>query len=137
MKNYLPKFLVFFFLILTGIAFVSCEKPEGEGGYTTVKGSVWGKKYNSAFTYLLDEYFVADEEVYIIYGNQPGYGERTRTNYLGEYSFKYLRPGNYKVYVYSKDSAFTNASGKIAIVHEFEIKKKDKLVELPQFVIFD
>lgn len=124
--------------VIVAIFFVySCEKPEGEGGYTTVSGSVLIKDYNSSFTYLLDEYVGVDEVVYIVYGDEVGYSDRTRTDYLGRFSFKYLRPGNYTVYVYSKDSTFANTSGVSAVVQKFKINKNEKSVELPEFVILN
>ncbi len=126
------------FLLFSAIVMLqSCEKPEGEGGYCTVTGSVWVRDYNATFTNLVGEYAGADEAVYIIYGDALGYSERIRTDYRGTYSFNYLRPGNYTVYVYSKDSTLQSISGTIAVVQQFEISKGDKNIELPHFIIYN
>ncbi|HOE05605.1 MAG TPA: hypothetical protein PLZ52_10330 [Bacteroidales bacterium] len=124
-------------ILLLMFMVLSCEKPEGEGGYTTVKGNVWVRDYNSTFTVLAGEYAGADEDVYIIYGDESGYSDKTSTDYLGRFSFRYLRPGNYTVYVYSKDSTLSSISGEVAVVQQFTIEKGDELVELPQFLIFN
>lgn len=136
MKNKL-SFLIPATLIL-GLLFIaiSCEKPEGEGGYATVKGKVWVRDYNSTFTLFMGEYAATDEDVYIIYGDESGYSDKTSTDYLGRFNFKYLRPGFYTVFVYSKDSTLSSISGEIAIIQQFKIEKGDKEVELPQLLIY-
>ncbi|MCG9879090.1 MAG: hypothetical protein MH472_00685 [Bacteroidia bacterium] len=122
------------FLILTQF---SCKKPEGEGGSASIKGKVWIQKYNGTFSRLEAEYAGADEWVYIIYGNETSYGDRIRTNYNGEFEFRFLRKGNYKLYAYSKDSTFKSPSGIVAVVKEVEIKERKETVDAGQITIFD
>jgi hypothetical protein len=90
-------------LLVLGLLNSSCEKGEGEGGTSTIKGVVITEEWNSDFSIKRDEYPSQDLEVFIIYGNDDYYGDRIRTNYNGVYEFKYLREGNYTVFVYSKD----------------------------------
>jgi len=97
MKKLIPCLLLIFSL-LTG-----CEKEPGPGGTATLAGKVYAYDYNEEMTNLRTEYYAPDEEVYIIYGDDSIYSDRTRTNYDGSYRFEFLRPGNYTVFAYSKN----------------------------------
>jgi hypothetical protein len=71
-----------------------------------------------------------------VYGDDKSYSDRTRTSYDGTYEFKYLRPGNYQVFAYSKDSSLqTNAL--IAVIKNVEIEKKKQEVAVDDIVVFD
>lgn len=122
-----------FFLVFS---FSSCKKEAGEGGNSSIYGSVTVRNYNSTFTDLLSEYPGADEDVYIIYGNDKSYSDKIKTNYLGIYEFKYLRPGNYKIYIYSKDSTLQSPSGIVPVVKEVEITDNDQEIKAPDITIF-
>jgi hypothetical protein len=121
MKN-LIKLILLFSIISMG--FSACKKIEGEGGTGSIKGKVWTEQWNSTFTVKISDYAGADEWVYIVYGNNTSYGDRIRTNYNGEYEFKYLQEGNYKIYVYSEDNTLSAPSGVVAMVKEVKVKKK-------------
>lgn len=123
-------------LLLSGFFFVSCSKEAGEGGNSTIYGKVIVHNYNSNFTVLNDIYDGADEEVYIIYGDDLSYSERIRTSYNGVYEFKYLRPGNYTVFVYSEDSTLTLPSGKYAVIREIKITGNRQTVKADDIIIF-
>ena len=123
-------------MVATFATLVSCKKPEGEGGNCTINGTVWMQDYNSTFTVLEAEYAATDEWVYIIYGDEVNYGDRVRTNYKGEFEFKYLRQGNYKVYVYSKDSTLQSPSGQTAMVKEVNLNKNKQTLSLDVITIF-
>src|SRR5512138_3078327 len=97
------------------ILFQSCSKDPGEGGSSSITGKVLVHKYNYDFTVLLDTYWAADEDIYIIYGEGVTYNDRLKTGPEGDFKFPYLRKGTYQVYVYSDDSTFTSGSGKLAI----------------------
>jgi hypothetical protein len=125
------------FVMLTTSALLSCEKPEGEGGRASIRGSVWTEDWNSTFTVMSAEYPSADKEVYIIYGNDITYSQRIRANYNGEYEFKYLREGNYKIYVYSKDKTLQSPSGETAIVKDVSISKKKQTVIVDRITIYN
>ena len=131
------KFLRSFTLILSlSIFCFSCSKEAGEGGNSSIYGKVIVHNYNSSFTELNDIYDGADEEVYIIYGNDKSYSERIRTSYDGVYEFKYLRQGNYTVFVYSEDSTLTLPSGKYAVIREIEITGNRQTVKADDIIIF-
>jgi len=124
-------------LILIIFIGISCKKGPGVGGKTTVSGLVWVKDYNSTFTYLNGQYAGADVDVYLICGDDLSYSEKTKANYNGYYEFKYLRPGKYTLYTYSKDSTRQSPSGDVAVVKQIELSKKDKTFEVEKMLIFD
>lgn len=119
----MKKFKLFSFLFISITVFIlsSCKKPEGEGGNGHIKGKILAEQWNATFTVKQAEYAALDEWVYIIYGSNISYGDRIRTNYNGEFEFKYLRAGNYKIYVYSKDKSLQSASGTIAITKDLTV----------------
>lgn len=126
------------FILLASVSLVSysCKKEEGDGGNSTIYGKVFVKDYNAEFTNLKEQYYGPGLWVYIIYGDKRDYGDRIQTNYDGTYEFKYLRPGNYTVYTYSKDSTLsTNAL--IPVIRQVEISDKKQEVEVSDLVIFD
>ena len=102
----LKKVIFLTFAVIAGMS-VACKKTAGEGGTSTIRGTVYVRNYNSNFSTLLGKYPGADFDVYIIYGDDATYGERIRSGPDGIFEFKYLRKGNYKVYVYSNDSIGT------------------------------
>jgi hypothetical protein len=116
--------------------FQSCEKEPGPGGNSTIYGKILVKDYNSTFTVLNEEYYGPGIWVYLVYGDDRGYGERIQTSFNGTYEFKYLRPGNYKVYALSKDSTLsTNAL--VPVIREVEITSRQQELGLSDLVIFD
>lgn len=103
-----------------------CSKNPGPGGQATITGKIHAKDYNGNGTVLLGEYDAPDEDVYIIYGDEPTYGDHVKTGPDGVFRFQFLNKGKYRVYVYSKD--FTSVSGKEAIYADVEITDKKQTV---------
>lgn len=130
----LRVFLIFS-LAITILASYSCKKEEGEGGNSSIYGKVFVKDYNAEFTQIKEEYYGPDEWVYIIYGDNKDYGDRILTNFDGTYEFKYLRPGTYTVYCYSKDSTLVT-SAPLPVIRKVDISDKKQEVEVPDLVIF-
>ena len=120
-------------LMLASVA-LSCKKPAGEGGNSTLSGKVHVTNWNATFTSINNEYMGADLDVYIIYGDDITYGNKVKTDPNGIFEFKYLRKGKYRVYVYSKDKAAylagdTNAPDE-AIYAEGQITAKKQTLDL-------
>jgi hypothetical protein len=113
---------------------VSCEKDAGEGGNSSISGYVHVTDYNSTFIFVQGEYDGADEDVYIIYGDDIGYSDKISAGPDGRFEFKYLREGNYTVYVYSKDSTL---AGKHAVSKNIEISGKKQKVDAGTFEIWE
>ncbi len=123
-------------IIVLSIILFSCSKEPGQGGSSTIKGKVYAKYYDKTFTVLQGEGYMPELDVYIIYGNDASFSDRTRTNYDGIYEFKYLRKGDYRVYVYSKDSTLTIPSGLYPVIADVKITENDQTVEVPNLNIF-
>lgn len=122
------------FILLLSVS--ACKKTAGEGGQASIKGKVWAEDWNVAFTVKNGEYAAVDEDVYIIYGSDISYGDKVKTNYNGEFEFKYLRTGKYKIYVYSKDKTLRSQSGDTSFVQETQINSKKQHISLDQFTIY-
>jgi hypothetical protein len=111
--------------------FSSCTNGPGPGGKSSITGrlhatNVWNS--NCAPITNGDEYFVPDEEVYIVYGDEAAYGDRVRTGPDGTFMFRYLRVGTYKVYAYSNDCA--EPSGKSAVIMTVDVTEKNQEIDL-------
>lgn len=130
------KTLTFLLAIFFGITILSCSKEAGEGGNSTIYGKIIAYNYNAEFTNLRGIYPAADEDVYIIYGDDRSFSQRARSNYQGIYEFKYLRPGNYTIYAYSKDSTLTMASEMYAVILKVKIDDKRQTVQAEDLKIF-
>ncbi|NJK86363.1 MAG: hypothetical protein HC906_10735, partial [Bacteroidales bacterium] len=56
-------------------------------------------------TYIIDSYYGADEDVYIVYGNDNFYFDDVKTYHDGTFRFSNLVKGTYIVYALSDPSA--------------------------------
>jgi hypothetical protein len=122
-------------LLLLAFVYQSCEKDPGEGGNSSISGKIYVREYNKTFTTLNAEYYAPDEDIYIIYGDGTVPDDDMKTGPDGEFTFKYLRPGKYRLYAYSADSAGTSGSGTIPIYVEVEITKNKQTVEAGTIII--
>ncbi len=125
-------------LIILGLALLtgSCKKPAGEGGNSSIRGNVWVQDYNKSLTIMQYQYTGVDVDVYIIYGDDTTYGEKIKTNGDGEFEFKYLRKGNYKIYVVSDERiGNTNDTKEVAVMVDASITAKKQSVDVGQLVI--
>jgi hypothetical protein len=128
-------FLLAFCLGLGFIIAASCSKEPGDGGSSKITGKVYIREYNPNFTFLIAEYWAADMDVYIIYGDGVTSNDRLRTGPDGDFEFPYLRPGKYRIYVYSADSTMTSPSGNIAVYRDAEITKNKQSVDAGTIVV--
>lgn len=134
--NKTKKLLNGLFILFTIFSLSSCKKTAGEGGASSIKGSIVVEDWNKSFTVKNGEYPGFDEDVYIIYGDDINYGDRTKANNKGEFEFKYLRKGKYKIYVYSEDKTLQAVSGTISIEKSAEISKNKSTVTMEEFRIY-
>jgi len=125
------KQLILLMVLFFGLA--SCAKYEGEGGSSTIKGVVIEQKYNSLGN-VIAEYPIADQDVFIIYGNENSfYDDDIKTSYDGGFEFRYLRKGNYKVFVY--EDCNSCPSGKKEVIVPVEITKNNEIKNLDTIYI--
>ena len=114
---------------------ISCEKDEGQGGTSSVTGKVVVRQYNANFTVLTEQYYATDEEVFIVYGDDQVYGDKTTTGPDGTYRFDYLREGDYTLFAYSEDSANYPSQREIAVVKKITVSGRNKDVKVPNIII--
>jgi hypothetical protein len=124
---------LFFAFTLLSVFFASCSNGPGAGGQASITGKVYAENWNSTCTLISGEYYAPDEDVYIIYGDDPSYGDRIKTGPDGTFWFRYLRPGKYTIYVYSKDCSAP--SGKTTVTATVEITEKKQAVTLDDIKI--
>jgi len=117
-------YLVYLFLLIPlTLLTQSCRKDEGTGGTASITGKIMVRQYNTNFTFLLEEFYAPDEDVFIIFGDDPVYGDKMSTNYDGTYRFEYLQEGNYTVFAYSEDSAGYPTKHKIPALKHVKVSK--------------
>jgi hypothetical protein len=120
----------------------SCKKPEGPGGQATITGRVHETNFsmNNGIYVENGQWYSPDADVYIIYGEEATYGDKVSTSPEGVFEFKYLRPGTYRIYVYSKDKeAIVDGNAyapEIAIEKTVEISDKKGTVDAGTFEIY-
>lgn len=128
---------VFLPALLCILLIASCKKEEGEGGNSTISGKVFIREYNQNFTFKIEQYYAPDEDVFIVYGDDDVYGDKTSTHSDGTYRFKYLREGEYTVFAYSEDSVNYPTNRKIPVIQHVKISGKNKEVKVPDIVILN
>jgi hypothetical protein len=124
-------------ILLSGVITLliyGCKKGPGEGGNSSIRGYLEVIKMNQFLTDTMAIYGGADEDVYIIYGDDISYGDRIRSGPDGVFEFKFLRKGDYKVYVYSQDTLGfglpDTVPNKFAVMKEANITEKKQIVDI-------
>ncbi|MBC8048239.1 MAG: hypothetical protein H7Y00_15675 [Fimbriimonadaceae bacterium] len=110
----------------------SCELTPGEGGTSSITGKVFVHELNSSGI-VIAEYYSTDEKVFILYDEDSIFDEETSTSFNGEYQFKFLRKGNYRIFSYSDINSFTNEQEQILV--EVEITENNQEVTAAEIVI--
>lgn len=127
-----------FLILLTLIGMYSCKKDAGVGGTGTIKGKVQVKDYNgNVFTGNIFD--GADYDVYIIYGGENSfYDDKITTSYDGSFEFRYLRKGDYKIFVYSQDVDGSGNTGNIEpVFSSATLSKNNETVDVGTIEIND
>lgn len=127
-------------LLAMVILALSCKKPAGEGGRSKITGRVWMENYNTLnhpndVYNLIREYPGEDEDVYIIYGNEIGFGDKVKAGPGGIFVFDNLRAGDYRICVESKDTNRTSLSGVMSVETSVSLSKKGTK-DVGTFLIF-
>jgi hypothetical protein len=146
-KSLPMKFVINICLIFSvSVILLACRKGPGEGGNCTITGKVYGNYYNKNYSVKIDSNYVPLEDVYVIFGDDITYGVNQKTNYDGTYAFRFLRPGHYKVFAYSRDStgaaAINRGTSKAslktafkAVIKEVDINSSGQTVTVPNIVV--
>jgi hypothetical protein len=126
MKKSVSRFAFIVVAIVT--LFAACTTGPGPGGKASIQGKVkMTNRWSATCTELaqpFDSFYAGDVDVYIIYGDDPSYGDRVKTGPDGTFWFKYLRPGKYTVYAFSKDCNATDGSETKVVELSCEITDK-------------
>ena len=121
----------------------SCEKEAGEGGTSTIQGSVYklSTYYNvltqqvDTISYQLD----SKKDVYIIYSDNENdfYDDNVETNWNGQYRFGNLIKDIYTPFVYSDSTDALNLHYEYPIFKHVKIDANNSTFNLSDFVIND
>lgn len=136
------KLRIILWTLSIALSVASCKKEPGEGGNSSIRGKVTKELrvvLNNPAT-AIDTFPAADEDVFIIYGDHVSPDERVQTNYNGEFEFLYLRPGKYKVYVFSRDTntvAVPWGEDHMTVLRELEITDTKQEVVAADMRIYD
>ena len=125
------------------VVLVACQKDPGTGGAGTISGKV-NKEVRVVLTNPnTAQYTVpaANEDVFIIYGDHTSPDDKILTNYNGEFEFRNLRKGAYKIYVYSNDTTGVNPPvnepNKMVVLREAELQDNSSSATLSTMTIYD
>ena len=127
-------------LLIPFISLLSCNKGEaGEGGTSSIQGKVYQFDLDGTGTIIIDEYYVTDEDVYIIYGDEDQtYNDKFATSLDGSYRFSNLAKGQYTLFAYSRcDSCITETENGIeAVKLVVEITDNKTVYTQPDLIIY-
>lgn len=129
-------------LLFLALTMSGCTKVEGPGGAATIQGKIHIKVYDGAEN-LINEYDAHKFDVYIIYGNdqeETYFDDDIETSYDGTFKFRFLEPGNYRIFFYEDCNNAQQAtcySGKVVTVHEVTITDKKQVVDLGTIDVYE
>jgi len=118
------------------ILLIACNKDPGEGGKAEIRGRVLEQLYNNNGVATGAPYALAEQNVYIIYGDATE-GQFPDDNVDsgpdGTFRFKWLRKGTYSIYTISECD--TCDSGSRAVFAKVEIGDRKEVVQAGDLVI--
>ncbi len=129
--------LKFLLIVIFTFLLFACKKDEGEGGGATIKGTLYVKNFHSPEVTFASDDVGADERIYIVYGDKNVPDDDIRTGPNGEFEFRYLRKGKYKIYAYSLDPNSLSNDNSIAVIKEVEITKNNQEITIDDFYIYE
>lgn len=114
-----------------------CKKVEGPGGSSSITGKLHALVHDGAGN-LINEYDLADHDIYLIYGNEEGntfYDDDIKSSYDGTFRFDYLEVGHYQIFAYEKCTSCP--SGDDVVLLDVEITDKKSTVDVGTINIED
>ena len=128
------------FLIAVIVFFISCEKPEGEGGTSVINGKViyFTTSYNAQTSSMDTTYYPkAGKDIYIIYSENEDniFNDKTETDWNGNFHFQYLRKGDYTVYTYVDSVVVNEITYDFPVFKHLNISTNNSEITLEDFVI--
>ncbi len=119
--------------IISIVFLISCQKEAGLGGKSTLTGKIMANYYDNSFTNIQSTEPAMNENVYVVFDNNPGYGTKVRTAFDGTYQITNLQKGKYTIYCYSKDP--NTPSGDSPVIEKVEITKNKEVVTVNDIYI--
>lgn len=108
----------------------SCDKEPGDGGSSEIRGSVVKRDY-ILFPGIYTDGPAQELDVYICYGNDDNaIDDRTRTSFDGSFKFSGLRKGDYRIFIYTEDTALANYGNQIPVQVDTRIDKNHSARDL-------
>ncbi len=132
-KSQLNVIMLFALLGVVLIFSNACKKIEGKGGQAVIKGRLFSKSVFNINSTARPE---VDQDVYVIYGSGTSQSDKIKTSGDGSFEFKFLQPGNYKLYAFGLDTSNPKAAVTIAYYKEVKINSKKEIVEVSDFVVY-
>jgi hypothetical protein len=111
----------------------ACNKEPGEGGRAELRGQLFEQRFNNLGNPMGPPYPLADERVFIIYGDGEFHDDNVRTSPDGRYRFPWLKRGDYTVYAISECGDFRGCN--YAVMRKVTIGKRKEIVEVPDIII--
>jgi len=130
-------------ILFIALLISSCEKQAGEGGTSSIQGSVYKlSTYFNVLTQQIDTISYqldSKKDVYIIYSDDENdfYDDNVETNWNGQYRFDNLRKGDYTLFVYADSTDLLNISYDYPIFKHIKIDANNSTFTLSDFVIND
>ena len=114
----------FVFAIAALLTLGACEKEPGEGGNSSISGTLLHLQYNDDYSNRItkEPTPAQDIDVYIQYGDDAMIQDKIETSPDGYFEFNNLYEGDYKIIYYSEDTLEANRD-KVAVVKSFSIAK--------------
>ena len=125
--------------LCTFLCLGGCVQTPGEGG----RGSIVGHIQEEARLVLTNPspaappYAATALDVFLIFGEKMGPDDQVETNHQGDFVFPWLRPGDYTVYTYSKDTSGVMPARDMVVLQAVTIESNTQTVTLDTLTVFD
>lgn len=125
------------FVAAIGIATLvlsACNKEPGEGGLAEIRGRVMEQRYSANTGQAVGQpYALAEQRVYIIYGDGTYHDDDVRSGSDGSFRFRQLRKGAYTVYTMSECNTYNGCT--FAVTLRTDISDRRQIVLLPDMTV--
>ncbi|MBK8808968.1 MAG: hypothetical protein IPO21_20995 [Bacteroidales bacterium] len=118
------------------ISAISCTKEEGKGGVASITGVVKIQNIDYFLKNVGSAAIAKDFDVYIKYGDSENVSDKIETSDEGVFTFNYLTPGDYTVYVFSDDTTVYKAQYEITINKMLTISDKKETIDLGEIMVY-
>jgi hypothetical protein len=116
------------------LALTACKKEPGEGGLAEIRGRVLEQRYSANTGQPIGQpYGLAEQRVYIIYGDGSYHDDDVRTGPDGSFRFVWLQKGAYTVYTMSECNTYNGCTFPVTL--RTDITDRRQIVILPDMTV--